>query len=149
MELPKFTKTLSELNSLTDKWIYFLKETAYLKTIPDNLGEVPEIERALNIANQANMTTAELEVIDRRAIVLQDEIGKITKARDDGRFLEAIAFVIRLLKKRFGEIPTEIEDRVRELSLEDLESLGEAIFDFNDLEDLLAWLGEKNSNNEI
>ncbi|NES73529.1 MAG: hypothetical protein F6K24_54220 [Okeania sp. SIO2D1] len=25
LELPKFKKALSELNTLTDKWIYFLK----------------------------------------------------------------------------------------------------------------------------
>lgn len=55
------------------------------------------------------MSAEELEVIDRRAIWQQDQIGKIIKARDDGRddglVWEAIAFVIRLLKKRFGEIP--------------------------------------------
>ncbi|NEP43052.1 MAG: DUF4351 domain-containing protein [Okeania sp. SIO2H7] len=94
------------------------------------------------------MTAEELEVIDRRAIWQQDQIGKITKARDDGRVLEAIAFFMRQLKKRFGEVPTEISNQIEELSLEDLESLGEAFLDFNGLEDLSVWLGEEREINE-
>ena len=64
VELPKFKKDLAELSSLTDKWIYFLKNASSLETIPDNLGEVEEIGLALAIANQANMTEEELEIID-------------------------------------------------------------------------------------
>lgn len=56
VELPKFHKNLAELETLIDKWIYFLKENSRLETIPEILGEVPEIERALNIANQANFS---------------------------------------------------------------------------------------------
>ncbi len=33
IELPKFKKTLSELTSLSDKWIYFIKEAATLDAI--------------------------------------------------------------------------------------------------------------------
>ncbi|MDY6802420.1 MAG: hypothetical protein SXA11_01235 [Cyanobacteriota bacterium] len=40
VELPKFKKTLEQLNSLTDKCIYFLKETASLDKRPESLGEV-------------------------------------------------------------------------------------------------------------
>ena len=41
VELPKFQKKLEELESLIDKWIFFLKETASLDIIPEPLGEVP------------------------------------------------------------------------------------------------------------
>ncbi|GGA23448.1 hypothetical protein CYANOKiyG1_38690 [Okeania sp. KiyG1] len=70
LELPKFNKKLEELESLADKWIYFLKETAKLEIIPEPLGEVPEIKRALNIANQANFNRQELDSFERRAIML-------------------------------------------------------------------------------
>ena len=63
IELPKFKKKLSELTSLSEQWIYFIKEAATLDEIPQTLGEVSEIELALNIANQANMTVEELEVV--------------------------------------------------------------------------------------
>ncbi len=151
VELPKFKKTLSELNTLTDKWIYFLKETSSLDAIPESLGEVEEIEMALNIANSVNMTPEELEIVEQRGIALQDEKGRITYAEQQGeakgeakgRLSEAIALVIRLLKKRFGEIPGTITTQVEGLLLEDLESLTEDILDFNSLEDLESWLKER------
>ncbi|NER34250.1 MAG: Rpn family recombination-promoting nuclease/putative transposase [Oscillatoria sp. SIO1A7] len=65
VELPKFKKDLAELSSLSDKWIYFLKDAPSLETIPENLGEVEEIGRALTIANQAGMTSEELEMADQ------------------------------------------------------------------------------------
>jgi predicted transposase/invertase (TIGR01784 family) len=140
IELPKFKKTLSELNSLSDKWIYFIKEAATLDTIPDSLGEVSEIELALNIANQAKMTVEELEIVDRRGIMLQDEKGRITYAEEQGRIKQTIALAMRLLKKRFGEIPVAITSRVGNLSLENLESLTEDILDFESLQDVESWL---------
>ncbi|MDY7013815.1 MAG: Rpn family recombination-promoting nuclease/putative transposase, partial [Cyanobacteriota bacterium] len=129
VELPKFQKTLSELKSLTDKWIYFLKEAAMLEDIPESLGEVSEIKFALNLANKANLTVEELEIVDRRGMMLQDERGRITYAEkkgrkegeEKGRIEEAIALIMRQLKKRFGEIPESIKKQVKKLSLEELE----------------------------
>ena len=60
VQLPNFKKTLSELETLTDKWIYFIKEAAFLEEIPPTLREVPEIEKALNLANEANFTVEKL-----------------------------------------------------------------------------------------
>ena len=140
IELPKFKKNLSELNSLSDKWIYFIKEAATLDTIPDSLGEISEIELALNIANQAKMTVEELEIVDRRGIMLQDEKGRITYAEEQGRIKQTIALAMRFLKKRFGDIPVAITSRVEDLSLKQLESLTESIFDFESLQDVESWL---------
>ncbi|MEQ8384692.1 MAG: Rpn family recombination-promoting nuclease/putative transposase [Coleofasciculus sp. A1-SPW-01] len=147
IELPKFRKTLSELNSLSDKWIYFIKEAATLDAIPDNLGEVREIELALNIANQAKMTVEELDMVDRRGIMLQDEKGRITYAKEEGKeegkLTEAIALILRQLKKRFGEINIAITSQIEMLSIEELERLGEDFLDFNRLADLEHWLEER------
>ena len=152
IELPKFQKQLSELNSLSDKWIYFIKEAATLDTIPESLREISEIELALNIANQARMTVEELEIVDRRGMILQDEKGRITYAeqqgeqkgrkqgKKEGRIEEAIALVKRQLKKRFGEIPEAINRQIEDLSLESLERLGEDFLDFNSLQDLTNWI---------
>ncbi|NER50974.1 MAG: Rpn family recombination-promoting nuclease/putative transposase [Symploca sp. SIO1B1] len=144
IELPKFKKTLSELTSLSDKWIYFIKEAATLDAIPESLGEVSEIELALNIANQAKMTVEELETVARRGMLLQDEKGRITYAREEaleeGQIIQAIAVVKRLLQKRFGEIPAAIVSQVESLSLAELESLTDEILDFTGLSDVLSWL---------
>jgi hypothetical protein len=47
---------------------------------------------------------------------------------------------MRQISKRFGEIPSPIVSQVEQLSLADLESLTEAIFDFQSLADLENWL---------
>ncbi|NER38029.1 MAG: Rpn family recombination-promoting nuclease/putative transposase [Oscillatoria sp. SIO1A7] len=143
VELPKFKKDLAELSSSIDKCIYFLKEAAELEEIPAILGEVSEIESALHIANQAGMTEEELELVDRRSMMLQDEKGRITYAKEEGRLQGSVALLMRQLKKRFGEIPEILSSQVENLLLEDLESLTEDIFDFNSLEDLSVWLQER------
>ncbi|NER03648.1 MAG: Rpn family recombination-promoting nuclease/putative transposase, partial [Okeania sp. SIO3C4] len=61
VELPKFNKELSGLETLSEKWIYFLTSAPNLEVIPSSLGEVSEIEAALNIANKANLNNEELE----------------------------------------------------------------------------------------
>lgn len=122
VELPKFKKKLSELESLADKWIYFLKEASSFDEIPPSLGEASEIELALNLANQAGMSPEELEIAQSRAMALQDERGKITFAKEEGRKEgrkdEAIALIIRQLKKRFGEINRETISKIGNLTIE-------------------------------
>jgi predicted transposase/invertase (TIGR01784 family) len=56
VELPKFHKELDDLETLTDKWIYFMKNTNQLEAVPETMGIVPEIGKALGIANQANLS---------------------------------------------------------------------------------------------
>ena len=147
VELPKFKKALSELATLTDKWIYFIKEAGSLDRIPENLGEVLEIALALNLANQANMTVEELELLDRRGMMLQDEKVRIAsakeEARKEGQLAGVIAVIKRQLKKRFGEIPATISSRIEDLRLSHLEQLTEDIFELENWQDLSHWL-EKN-----
>ncbi|MGD1807275.1 Rpn family recombination-promoting nuclease/putative transposase [Dapis sp. BLCC M126] len=143
VELPKFKKGLSELDSLSDKWIYFLKETGSLDEIPENLGAVSEIEKALNIAEQINMTAEELDMLERRGMMLQDEKGRISYAEEKGEKKGQLRLIMRQLKKRFGEIPEVISSQIEDLSVADLENLGEDFLDLNSLEDLLTWLQER------
>ena len=48
--------------------------------------------------------------------------------------------ILKLLHKRFGFMPTEVEDSVKKLDLDGLESLAEAIFDFANIDDVKVWL---------
>ena len=48
--------------------------------------------------------------------------------------------VLRLLHRRIGEIPQNVTERIRKLSAEQLEELGEALLDFESQGDLLNWL---------
>ena len=76
-ELPKFNKSLDELASLTDKWLYFLKEASHLEAIPERLGQEPEIQNAFEIARQSRLTRDEIEALDRQMRVIRDSRGAV------------------------------------------------------------------------
>ncbi|MFB2882290.1 Rpn family recombination-promoting nuclease/putative transposase [Floridanema aerugineum] len=85
VELPKFNKELAQLETLTDKWIYFLKTARSLETVPEEIGEIPEILKAFAIANQANLSRDELEDLEKREIYIYDQRNAITKAVNQNR----------------------------------------------------------------
>ncbi|MEG5045336.1 Rpn family recombination-promoting nuclease/putative transposase [Microcoleus sp. B4-C1] len=84
VELPKFKKELDELTSLTDKWIYFLKNTPDLETIPATMETVPELEKAFQIANEANLTLKEFEDIEAQEMAIEEQRGIITRGVEEG-----------------------------------------------------------------
>jgi predicted transposase/invertase (TIGR01784 family) len=162
VELPKFHKELDDLETLTDKWIYFMKNTNQLEAVPETMGIVPEIGKALGIANQANLSPEELEDLEKREMFLEDQRGAIIKGRQEG--IEEgrqegrqegikkgkLELVVRLLERRVGEIAPDIQIRIRRLSIEQLENLGEAVLDFTSASDLTDWLqGQNNLTNRI
>jgi predicted transposase/invertase (TIGR01784 family) len=85
VELPKFNKQLSELQSLSDKWLYFLKAANTLKSVPSNMGEVPEINHAFEVARQSKLKPKELDLLEKREIFLHDSKNAILKGREEGR----------------------------------------------------------------
>ena len=50
--------------------------------------------------------------------------------------------VLRLLRKKIGSLSVELETRVRNLSLVQTETLGEALLDFTQASDLFQWLSD-------
>jgi predicted transposase YdaD len=64
----------------------------------------------------------------------------VIKGEQQGEF----ELIKRQLKKRFGEVNLYVEDRIKNLSREQLELLGESLFDFNSFEDVNNWLDNLN-----
>jgi len=77
VELPKFEKTESQLSSITDKWLYFLKHAGDLKSIPQILGCEQAINHALSIANTASLTVEENDVQESKLRWLADQKANI------------------------------------------------------------------------
>ncbi|BAC08224.1 DUF4351 domain-containing protein, partial [Thermosynechococcus vestitus] len=48
--------------------------------------------------------------------------------------------ILRLLRRRFGSVPSELEERIQQLSAPQIEALAEALLDFRELEEVAAWL---------
>lgn len=83
VELPKFTKSEEELNTVTDKWIYFIKHAGELEFIPQSFTE-PHLREAFDIANTARLSEEELELQVKRKDFIAMQRGAIEKAEHDG-----------------------------------------------------------------
>jgi predicted transposase YdaD len=60
---------------------------------------------------------------------------------EQGRTAEGKALVLKLLTRKLGSLSPELTAKVSDLSLERLETLAEALLDFNSAADLESWLG--------
>jgi len=136
LELPKFNKELSELETLSDKWIYFLKAAPSLEMIPESLGEVPEIEEALTIASRANLSNQELEELHKQEVFIGDRKGEITLAKIE----QNLKFISLVIDQKFGTVNPELMTIIEKLSLSELDRLIETILTFKAMEDLERWL---------
>lgn len=129
VELPKFTIELNELETLTDKWIYFMKYARSLSSIPENMDDIPELNQAFEIANQAGLTLEELEELERREMFIYDQQGAIAlglqqgrqQGREEGRE-EAKRETARNL---LGQLNDETIAQATGLSLEEIATLRE------------------------
>ena len=84
VELPKFKKTLDDLETLVDKWLYFLKSANQLESVPPQMGEISAINHAFTVAKQSRLSRKELEVLEKREMFLHDNRNAILKAKQDG-----------------------------------------------------------------
>ncbi|MDJ0798057.1 MAG: Rpn family recombination-promoting nuclease/putative transposase [Calothrix sp. MO_167.B12] len=125
----------------------------------ETLNEVAQrIENLTNKPEQSNVAAAtsilaglvlEKEVIRRvlreeimqESVIYQDIVAEATaKGRAEGIQQGEVSLVLRQLKRRIGELNSHLEERVGGLSVAQLEELGEALLDFSNTSDLLAWL---------
>lgn len=134
-ELPKFTKTIDELDSLTDKWLYFLKEADNLDAVPPNLEKEAAIHDAFEIAQQSRLTRDEMEVLDKQAMFIHDSrnavrlgiqqgIKKglqkgIEQGIEQGKRAERVAIARSLI----GKLPATDISQITQLSVDDINRL--------------------------
>lgn len=50
------------------------------------------------------------------------------------------SLILRLLKRRVGEVPEPLRTQIEALPIDQLEALGEALLDFSGMADLENWL---------
>jgi len=81
VELPKFNKTLQELKTIQDKYIYFIKNAGSLECIPKELNT---LQKAFGIINEANLSQEELEIQYKRKEFISIQKLALKKALNDG-----------------------------------------------------------------
>ncbi len=152
VELPKFKKTVEELNTLVEKWLFFLKNAQDFTEKPPILEENNMLNKALEISNLATVSKDELEQIQKRKMWLVDQETINRYAREEGREEgikegreEGIKEMInRFIKRQLGEISPDIKNKIDQLSLDNIRILEEELFDFENQDDLINWLNNHN-----
>ncbi|MGD1929717.1 MAG: DUF4351 domain-containing protein [Leptolyngbyaceae cyanobacterium] len=71
-----------------------------------------------------------------------------TRVYQEGREEEAKSLILRLLNRKLGELPEDLQAQVSQLPLATLEAVGEALFDFGEMADLQAWLAQQHIADE-
>jgi predicted transposase/invertase (TIGR01784 family) len=131
VELPKFKIPLSDLETLTDKWIYFLQNARDLSVVPENMGAVAEIQQAFDIANQAGLTPEELDEFEHQWMYLADQKGSAIYARrkgieqgiEQGREEGGKDMQRSIAQKLLPTLDDETISQITGLSLEEVRSL--------------------------
>ena len=85
VELPKFHKEADRLETLADKWLYFLKCARQLDVVPESMNLVPEIKKAFEVANEVNLTPEQIEDMEMQEMFIYDQRNAIKKALNQGR----------------------------------------------------------------
>ncbi|MEH1946682.1 MAG: DUF4351 domain-containing protein [Nostoc sp.] len=91
----------------------------------------------------------ELEADDRELIMRleplyqRDREQAKEEGRQEGRQEGKEDLILRLLNRRIGEIDASLIGRIKGLSIEQLENLGEALLDFSSVVDLKTWLNQQ------
>ncbi|MEY3223487.1 MAG: hypothetical protein RLZZ203_2343 [Cyanobacteriota bacterium] len=79
------------------------------------------------------------EEIMQESVIYQDILQK---GEQRGEQKGEQRTIIRLLNRRFGEIDSSLIDKIRMLTIEQLDNLADALLDFSDIADLVTWLNQ-------
>ena len=84
LEMPKFNKTVDELKTRFDKWLYILRNLNRLDRIPEKLGE-KIFEKLFETAEIAKFTPAQVRSYEDSLKYYRDLKNSLDTARDEGK----------------------------------------------------------------
>ena len=125
-----------------------------LREVAQRIEQIEEHRQRSNIAASTAILAGlvlEKEIIGellRQEIMRESVIYQAIRAEGiaegeaKGKQEGEVSLVLRILRKRFGQISQDLEKQIQGLSIERLEDLGEALLDFTTEADLVDWLKE-------
>jgi predicted transposase YdaD len=133
---------LTKTNSAPALLSQVAREIAKIADVPARQNTAAYTEILAGLRFEKNLIRQLLsEDIMQESVIYQDILQK---GELKGEQKEAFRFLNRQLNRRFGEIDSFIVERIRLLSTEQLEILGEEFLDFSEISDLVTWLDRQN-----
>jgi len=147
IELPKFTKSVHELGSHRDKWLFLLKHLAELTDRPDLLQD-SIFSQLFEVAEIANFSRIEQDSYQNSLKYYRDMNNVVNTSRQEGRKegqeegieMGQRSLILRQLTRRIGVLPDNLNDRIQLLPIDQLAILAEDLLDFSGLNDLVVWM---------
>lgn len=135
IELPKFTKSLEELETVIEKWVYFFQHADDLRVIPESFAEPHELVEAFEILAQHTWTREEMDIYDYWAMKEAGHKDALETAKRDG-YAEGLMQGIQDGQKQGREEGREEGKRKRAEA-----SAREMLRDGVDVQQILKWTG--------
>lgn len=123
IELKKFTKEAHELETLLEKWVFFIKNAENLDVIPDNVDDEGLLE-AYHDADRHSWKREELIAYDNASIAEQDERGRMKLVEDRAEDRAKKEVVERCLEEN---MEVEFIARITNLSLQEISKIIEEV----------------------
>ena len=125
IELPKFNKQLDQLETLTDKWVYFMKNAPSLEVIPSTMETVSEIQQAFAIANETNLNPEELADLEARERYILDQQGILRKGIEEALAQGMREKALEIARQLLKILDNQTISQTTGLSIEDIQNLRE------------------------
>jgi predicted transposase/invertase (TIGR01784 family) len=119
LEMPKFNKSVDELKTHFDKWMYLLKHLPKLQGLPSKIQE-QIFKKMCRVAEIAKMTKEETAEYENSLKLYRDWYSTINTAREEGREEGKVEIALNLLKQG---VSVEIICNATGLSLEQIKGL--------------------------
>lgn len=127
LELPKFTKTITQIETRFEKWLYVLKNLSKLDRLPEKLKE-KIFEKLFKIAEIAKFSQAQLIRYEDSLKEYRDMFSVMSTQRNKGRKegikegenKKALAIAKKLLKKN---VPVKDISEITELSISEINKI--------------------------
>ena len=123
VELPKFEKDVKDLETLADKWLYFLKHAIDLDVVPESMNLVPEIKQAFEFAREGNLSPEELDELQHQEFFIQDQHNAIVKALKQGLEQGKTEAMLEMAGKLLDVLDDDAISRATGLSLTEIAEL--------------------------
>ena len=102
------------------------------------------------VLNQSIIKRLLKEEIMKESVIYQEILAKgITEGEILGFKKGEANLILKQINRRVGNISTDWVNKIQELSLEQLEDLGEALLDFTSQSDLINWFNYLEENKKI
>ncbi|MBF0547100.1 MAG: PD-(D/E)XK nuclease family transposase [Candidatus Riflebacteria bacterium] len=149
LEMPKFNRTIDQLNTRFEKWLYVLKNLERFHKIPEKFQDCL-FKKLFSAAEIAHFTLEEAMLYEDSLKIYRDLNNSLDTAREEGREKgreegreegrkEAreglVTAIIAILEARFKKVPEEISSMIQPLKdLELLKNLSTKAATLNSLE---------------